>query len=450
MNDAPVSGADLTVSAAEDAADTDVLATASASDVDAGDTITYSITSDPSGLFEIDGTTGAVSLASGASLDAETATSHTIEVTATDDGTGTLSDTQTITINVTDVDDNATTAPVDGDTQADSVSENAANGTYIGLTVGSTDADVTAGAISYAITGGTGVGLFSVDAATGQVRVAGPIDAETVGSLVTIEVTATPANGAASTASTFIIDIVDVDEFNVSAVTDADTAANEITESATSGTVGVTASATDDDATTNTVSYAITGGAAALFAIDGTTGVVSAVGPFDFEAATSHDIEVTATSADGSTSVETFTIAVTDENDTAPVFTSDAAVDVDENTTAVVTLAATDADTTGETVAFTITGGADQSLFQITGGQLEFIVGAPDFEMPGDAAPADGVYEVTVTASDGTNTTDQTITVTVTDVNEAPTAVALDNSVTTVAENTVIGSGIKVADITIT
>ncbi len=84
---------------AEDIADTEVIGIVEAFDVD-GDELTYEITDNADGLFEIDGTTGELSLATGRSLDFETATQHNITVQVSD-GTGTDSD--IVTINVTDV-----------------------------------------------------------------------------------------------------------------------------------------------------------------------------------------------------------------------------------------------------------------------------------------------------------------------------------------------------------
>lgn len=83
----------------------------------------------------------------------------------------------------------------------------------------------------------------------------------------------------------------------------------------------------------------------------------------------------------------------------------------------VYTAAATDADSTGLSYSLS---GADAALFAIdaTSGAVTFVA-APDFETPADAG-TNNVYDIVVTASDGTNTTDQsvaiTVTVTVTDV----------------------------------
>ena len=107
----------------------------------------------------------------------------------------------------------------------------------------------------------------------------------------------------------------------------------------------------------------------------------------------------------------------------APVFTSADNFSADENTTAVGTVIATDADA-GDTVTYAVTGGDDQARFQIgsSTGLLTFAT-APDHENPADAG-TNNDYQVTVTATGGTGaralTTEQDITVTVTDVDETP------------------------------
>jgi hypothetical protein len=73
--------------------------------------------------------------------------------------------------------------------------------------------------------------------------------------------------------------------------------------------------------------------------------------------------------------------------------------------------------TANETVTWTKTGGADQAQFEISGSTLRWVGnGTQDFEAPADAN-ADNAYVVQVTATDtALNATNQTITVTVTNV----------------------------------
>ena len=93
-------------------------------------------------------------------------------------------------------------------------------------------------------------------------------------------------------------------------------------------------------------------------------------------------------------------------------------LNVAENSTAVSTVSATDADA-GQTITYSISGGADAARFAIgsTSGVLTFAA-APDFEAPADA-DANNVYTVIVRATDNGNppkSATQTLTVTVTNV----------------------------------
>ena len=116
----------------------------------------------------------------------------------------------------------------------------------------------------------------------------------------------------------------------------------------------------------------------------------------------------------------------------APALTSASTVSVAENQTAVQTVTATDAD--GDSLTFSLSGGADQVLFAIDGssGALTF-QSAPDYETPADA-DANNAYVVEVSVSDGSLSASQTMTVTVTNVNDN-TPVRTSASTVSVAEN---------------
>ena len=131
------------------------------------------------------------------------------------------------------------------------------------------------------------------------------------------------------------------------------------------------------------------------------------------------------------------TVDLTDQNDNAPVITTGAIQSVAENTTLVAALTASDADTVGTNPAtFTITGGADQALFGISGGNLVF-------NAPRDYDTQAHSYQVEVTASDGINTTPKTITVNLTDQNDnAP--VITTGAIQSVAENTTLVAALTV------
>jgi hypothetical protein len=126
----------------------------------------------------------------------------------------------------------------------------------------------------------------------------------------------------------------------------------------------------------------------------------------------------------GNLSSSNFVLAASSSNQ-APVITSNgggasASISIAENSTAVATVTATDADV-GTNFGYSIVGGADAARFTINpvSGALSFVTG-PNFEAPSDAG-GNNVYDVVVRVSDGVGgTDDQAIAVTVTNQNEAP------------------------------
>src|SRR5205085_2308180 len=155
----------------------------------------------------------------------------------------------------------------------------------VGVTAFASDADATNNSVSYAITGGTGSALFAVDAATGVVTTAAAIDREALGAR-SEERRAGNEAGGPSAAQACTITINDVNEFAVSSRGRHTGAACAWSADVSTGElVGVTAFASDADATNNSVSYAITGGTgSALFAVDAATGVVTTAAAIDREA----------------------------------------------------------------------------------------------------------------------------------------------------------------------
>ena len=222
-------------------------------------------------------------------------------------------------------------------------------------------------------------------------------------------------------------------------ITDVNDNAPVFTSTATpsvaeNSTAVVTLTTSDADTVgTNPASFSITGGAdAALFTITGGN-QLAFIAARDFETqAHSYAVQVTASDGvPGHDKVQSLTVSLTDVNDNAPVFTSSATPSVAENSTAVVTLTTTDADTVGTNPAsFSITGGADAALFTITGGNQLAFISARDFETQAHS------YAVQVTASDGVPAHNkvQSLTVSLTDVNDnAP--VFTSTATPSVAEN---------------
>ncbi|MFP5247176.1 MAG: hypothetical protein ACLGH0_10820, partial [Thermoanaerobaculia bacterium] len=259
--------------------------------------------------------------------------------------------------------------------------------------------------------------LFSINGTSGVLtflaapNFEAPADADT-NNIYLVQVTAT--DGTNPIVQSLTVTVTNVNE------------APSFTSSATPSvpentTAVVDVDATDPDGTSPT--YSITGGAdQALFSINGTSGVLTFLAAPNFEAPADADtnniylVQVTAT--DGTNPVvQNLTVTVTDVNE-PPAITSANSASVAENQTSAIDVDATDPE--GVAVTYSITGGADQLDFTINSstGVLTFSA-TPNFEAPADA-DTNNTYIVQVTATDGTNPVNQTITITVTNVNEAP------------------------------
>jgi hypothetical protein len=423
---------------------------AGATDADATTSgITYTLSDNAGGRFTIDASTGVVTVANGTLLNREAAASHNITVLATSADGSTSS--QTFTIAVDDVDEFDVGAVTDGNAAANTVAENAANGTTVGITAGATDADATTNTVTYSLFDDAG-GRFTIDATTGVVTVADGslLDREAAASY-NIIVVANSDDGS-TTNTTFTINLSDVDEFDVGAVSDSNAGANTVAENAANGsTVGVTASATDADATTNTVSYTLSDNAGGRFTIHASTGVVTVADGslLNREAAASHTITVLATSADGSTNSQTFTINVgdVDEFDVGAVTDGNAGANtVAENaangSTVGVTASASDADATTNTITYTLsdTAGGRFAINASTG-----VVTVANGSLLNYESATSHTITVLATSADG-STSSQTFTINLSDVDEFDVGAVSDSNAAanTVAENAANGSTVGV------
>src|SRR5205823_2979528 len=203
--------------------------------------------------------------------------------------------------------------------------------------------------------------------------------------------------------------------------------------------------------TTNAVSYAITGGTgAALFAIGATSGVVTTAAAIDREGSEERRVgKESATSWDGSTAAQTFTITINDVNEFAvstPADTNGAANAVDENvaigTTVWVTAFPADADATTNAVSYAITGGTGAALFAI-GATSGVVTTAAAIDR--EALGASKTIESTAASTQGTSAA-QTLTITINDDNEFAVSTPADTNgaANAVDENVSIGTTVAV------
>ena len=286
-------------------------------------------------------------------------------------------------------------------------------------TVGATDDD--GDRLTYSLSG-PDAAFFAIDAGTGQIRTAAGVsfDAE-VQSQYGVRVHVDDGQGGADTTDVII---------TVTArptilppigrpVVRRSSGAGAFSIVENSGTDVGRFVATDPEGGGVTWSLATTGDHG-RFEIDAANGALSFKEAPDYESSDlglgpdkAYNVTVRATEVDDGepltrelTGDLDVTVAVTNVNE-PPTVTGNATPSVDENTTAVATYSATDPEEVPP--SWSLQGGA--GVFMITSaGALSFTT-APNYEV-------ESSYTVTVRASDGLKTTDRSVTVTVTDLDE--------------------------------
>lgn len=390
-----------------------LVATLTTTDQDGGDSHTYTL---PAGIesnddFEIIGnelkTLSAI-------FDFETDTDHIVRIQTDDGNSGTHE--QDFTLNVTDVNE----APIFNIGSSIGMEENST----VVATIFTIDED--AGSTStYNVSGGDDQSLFTLSGAELSFIAAPNFETpDDLNSDNTYEVEINASDGVNNTQLLFSITVFDTNEAPIF-VTSSNIFLNENSSI-------ITLDATDEDAG-STITYSISGGDdQSLFGLNGSelsfNNAPDFETPLDLGGDNTYDVQVSAFDGFNTTDL-LISIAVDDINE-APVFTTGNSFSIEENSTAVATLFATDEDA-GSTISYSVSGGDDQALFKVNGSELEFIAAA-DFEVPFDVG-SDNTYNVQVSASDGVNSVDLAISVTIIDFIEPPVGILLSSN--TVAEN---------------
>ena len=309
-----------------------------------------------------------------------------------------------------------------------SVNENAAPGSIIGLPVEAHDPD--GDPLRYVL-GGTHASFFQIVPESGQLRTLRLLDHEMRASY-SVRVTAQDPSGLTDSVGVTIM-VADVDEDPV--ITDP----GPVPYAETSTGPVHTFRATDPEEAV--VSWSVSGTDGDDFAISG-TGVLSFADVPDFEDPTDADgdnvYEVTVVATDDGLNAGTVTVTVTvSDVDEAPVVSGSQSLSLTENqaTDRVLGIySAVDPEDPFGLVTRWSLSGTDAGDFSVSeAGELLFRK-VPDFERPADS-DRDNVYSLSVGASDGRSYGYLAVTVTVTDVNEAPEIAASSETVFVYREN---------------
>ena len=293
----------------ENAASGQVVYTATADDYgdDVADgPITFSLTGDSDAEFSIDAATGVVTF--NATADHESDSEYSFAVVATD-AAGNVSQAQTVTMGINDLDD---TVPVitSGDT-AVAIDENTGAGQVVYTATAEDSADVSDG-FSFSLADGSDAAL-SIDSETGEVTLASNTDFENQ-SQFSFSVIATDAAGNASEPQSVVLEINNLDEV-APTITSALTV-EAILENSGAGQVIYTATADDSADTSDGFTYSLAEGSDEALAIDANTGEVSLVVDPDFELQNQYNFAVVVTDAAGNSSESALlSLDILDEDD---------------------------------------------------------------------------------------------------------------------------------------
>ena len=418
---------DATFTLAENSPNGRVVGTIEASDAD-GDTLSYIILSGNTGQsFGLDAITGVLSVVDSSALDYEITPVFSLLVKVSD---GALSDSATVSVNLTDVDEDSTSTNKAPTIEAAtfSLAENSPIGTVVG-TIEASDAD--GDTLSYTILSGNTGQAFGLDAITGVLSV---VDSSALDYEITpvFSLLVKASDGALSDSATFTINLTDVEEDRTStnkAPTIA-AATYSLAENSPIGTVVGTIEASDADG--DTLSYIVlSGNTGQTFGLDTITGILSVLdsSALDYEITPVFSLLVQASDGALSDSV-TFTINLTDVNEDS-IVTNQAPtiaaatfslVENSANSTVIGTIEASDPD--GDTLTFSIINGNSDQVFVLdsTTGQLTVADRtALDFEMT-------PVFSLLIEVSDGALSDSATFTINLTDVDEEETLSLADAS----------------------
>ena len=240
--------------------------------------------------------------------DYETKDTYAVIVSVSDGKGGT--DSISVTIYVTDINENKPPVFAYGETTTRSIVENTPAGRNIGDPVTATDPDED-DTLTYSLSG-TDADTFSIGAATGQLLTHASLDFETKGSYT---VTVTVSDGSQSVTVVVTIIVIDVDESRAPVFAD-DRTTRSIAENTPAGVnIGSPVTATDADG--DTLTYSLEGTDAATFSIVSSTGQLKTLEVLDFETKGSYTVTVTVSDGRFTASI-IVTITIIDVDETPP------------------------------------------------------------------------------------------------------------------------------------
>ena len=379
---------------------------------------TVSISGDDADFVQFDDESFSIMLTK--ALDYETQTSLNFVVTIESEN----GDTSEILfdLSVSDIDE-----PVDLSSAltADSFAENLDVGSVIAET---SAIDPEGGEITYSLSG-EGSDDFEVDA-DGNISIKNPLDYE---SITEYSLTLSVSDGNNISTQEISIVIADINEAPVvSSVINSDSFAEDIS----TGFAIASIDATDPES--SDITFSLSGDGSDLFSIDA-EGNITLAGNFDYETSASYNITISASDGENITTSEIL-ISISDVNEAPTLSAATSAASFAEDITTgsqIATFTAIDPEAGDMTYSLSGTG---SELFSIDAAGNITLNSNFDFETASS-------YSLTLTVTDGVHQVSEVISITITDVNEAPTSsIAMTSS--SFSEDVAVGTTIANASAT--
>lgn len=370
------------------------LLTVSATDQDTADTLNFLLLGTGSELFSIHLTSGVVALTTALDYEVTSLYSLTVHVSDSNGGVATTS----LTVTVSDVNDSPQFL---GAPYLASVSENLPTGSDV-IKVAAIDAD--GDALSYSLSG-TNSGHFQISSSTGLVETAQELDYETVNSY---SLTVSVNDGTVTISTNLIISVSNINDAPYIINLPANVSVSE--NDATAAVIDVNATDPDD----NNVTFSLSGTGSDDFLINSATGRVTLNRPLNYEIQALYSLTVRVDDGIGGVAVMSLTVIAVNQNDPPVIVGAPYTTSVEEslNTgTTVYAVAVSDEDSS-DTLAFSISG-TNADHFAISSAGIITTAQVLDYE------PITS-YTLIITVSDGSESVNTTLTVSVVDTDDSP------------------------------
>ena len=370
------------------------LLTVSATDQDTADTFNFLLLGTGSELFSIHLTSGVVALTTALDYEVKSLYSLTVHVSDINGGVATTS----LTVTVSDVNDSPQFL---GAPYLASVSENLPTGSDV-IKVAAIDAD--GDALSYSLSG-TNSGHFQISSSTGLVETAQELDYETVNSY---SLTVSVNDGTVTISTNLIISVSNINDAPYIINLPANVSVSE--NDATAAVIDVNATDPDD----NNVTFSLSGKGSDDFLINSATGRVTLNRPLNYEIQALYSLTVRVDDGIGGVAVMSLTVIAVNQNDPPVIVGAPYTTSVEEslNTgTTVYAVAVSDEDSS-DTLAFSISG-TNADHFAISSAGIITTAQVLDYE------PITS-YTLIITVSDGSESVNTTLTVSVVDTDDSP------------------------------